>query len=458
MLPWATVPLIGGALLLAAVQRPPLFKPPYAVLDAALVAWLTLAAAALVPLPTAARVAVARGSATVDSTLYLRVPLEPASGPPRPLSVDPAATRSALALGTALLLIFWSARAIAARGGLRATARGIAWLGLALAVLALVQHGTAPELLYWAIRPSGRRPAPFGPFVNRNDFATFLIMALPAAAGYGIARVQSRHRADGGPIALEATLDARGLWLVGSVFFMSAALLVAVSRSGLMGALAGLAALLWLAPRRMHRSDVGKVIAIAGSVVAGAATYASWNTLATRVEETLTAGLGGRREIWERTWAMAADFPLTGVGIGAYQRAMSVYQQQPHAFYFNHAHNEYLQLLAEGGIVLALPAAVAIISAAWIIWRRLDLDYSAVFWIRAGAASGMLAAAVQSIWDTGLRVPANGVLFALLAAIAMHDGSAHASGRRRGHSHGDDRESDDAARNHFGTPRTIREA
>ena len=48
---------------------------------------------------------------------------------------------------------------------------------------------------------------------------------------------------------------------------------------------------------------------------------------------------------------MVSDFWITGVGVGAYERAMTVYQRQPHVFYFNHAHNEYLQLLAEGGVV-----------------------------------------------------------------------------------------------------------
>jgi hypothetical protein len=41
----------------------------------------------------------------------------------------------------------------------------------------------------------------------------------------------------------------------------------------------------------------------------------------------------------------------------------------------------------------------------------------------------MLAAAVQSVWETGLRMPANAALFALLAAIVLHDGSPqHAKG------------------------------
>jgi O-antigen ligase len=420
VLRWTTVPLIAGALLLAIHKRPAILRSPYKPIDAGLIAWLLLAALMLAPVPARARLAIAPASATIDRALYLDTPADPAGAPARALSIDPTATAWALALGGALVLLFWAARTIMAGGGLRATARGIAWIGLALSAVALVQHGTDPKRLYWWITPIGRSPQPFGPFVNRNDLATWLIMAMPLVAGYAVARVESRRRARADGLDLDSVLDATELWLAASAFFMVATLLVSVSRSGLIGAAVGVAGLMWLARRRMPRAGLAWLAAIFASVVAIAATYASWNALATRVEETLNVGIGGRREIWDRTWAMASDFWVTGVGVGAYERAMTVYQKQPHVFYFNHAHNEYLQLLSEGGVMLAVPAAVALAAGAWQIWRRVDGDRTAVFWIRAGAASGMLAAAVQSVWDTGLRMPANGVLFAVLAGIALH--------------------------------------
>jgi len=375
----------------------------------------------LVPVAAPTRLAIAPASATIDRTLFLSTPSgDPAGAPPRPLSVDPASTAWTVALGAALVMLFWSARGIASNGGLRTTVRGIAWISLALAMIALVVHGTTPRLLYGFIRPVGRQPTPFGPYVNRNDLATWLIMALPLVAGYIIARVESRRRG-GGPVRVETIVDATALWLGGSILFMFAALLVGISRSGLIGAAVGAATLLWLARRRTSGAGLGWVAAIVAGLIALAATYASWQALAARMEETIANGLGGRSEIWERSWAMAKDFWITGVGVGAFERAMTVYQRQPHVFYFNHAHNEYLQLLSEGGVMLAVPALCAFAATAWLIWRRLDADRTAVFWIRAGAAAGILAVAVQSVWDTGLRMPANGLLFALVAAIALHE-------------------------------------
>ena len=52
---------------------------------------------------------------------------------------------------------------------------------------------------------------------------------------------------------------------------------------------------------------------------------------------------------------------------------------------------------------------------------RLASDTSGVFWIRAGAVCGLGAVALQSVWETGLVMPANASLAALLAALALHE-------------------------------------
>jgi O-antigen ligase len=319
------------------------------------------------------------------------------------------------------VLIFWSARAIIASHGFRETIRGIAWCGLALAVVTLLQHATAPKLLYGYWHPLATNATPFGPFVNRNDLATWLIMAIPAVVGYGVARLKSRLRSGDGPVNLESAIDATVIWLAASVCLMLATAFVAVSRSGLIGAVVGLTSLMWLSRSRMSGSGWMWFGAIMLTLITVATTYINWGVLESRLGETFATGLGGRRAVWDQTWPMVSDFRLAGVGVGAYERVMAVYQVRPHAFYINHAHNEYLQLLAEGGLILAVPAIAACCAAGWRIARSLRSDRTAVFWIRAGATGGILAAMVQSVWETGLRIPANAVLFAILVAIALHD-------------------------------------
>jgi O-antigen ligase len=300
--------------------------------------------------------------------------------------------------------------------------RAIAGLGLVLAVVGMAQHATAPRLLYWTFpTPSA---TPFGPYMNHSDFATWLVMALPLTAGYLIARLQSR-RTHGLPLAVAEAFDNTAMWLTTAIGLMAAGLVVGLSRSGLIAAGAGLGAVWVLSAARMQRRGQAWLLAGFGAIALVAAAYANTSAISTRVDETIRLGLGGRSAIWRETLPMISDFRLTGVGPGAYERGMIVYQQSPRVVYFNHAHNEYLQIAAEGGLLLAVPALVIAVAGAWRIRRSLSADRTPIYWVRAGAVGGLVAVAVQSLWETGLRVPANGLLFAVVAAIAMHDQQEH---------------------------------
>jgi len=318
------------------------------------------------------------------------------------------------------VLAFWTAREIFARGGIRVASRGIAATGLALALVGLLQHATAPARLYWFYPTIFG--APFGPFLNRNDFAAWLIMALPLSIGYMLTRVASYSPTGDVSLSLVHLADRTMVWLAAAACLMTAALLTSLSRSGLLGALASLACLLSLSRFRGGVTDRGSLWVGALVVAVVAIAYANLGALADRVGETLASGIGGRRTIWRETWPMVRDFCGTGVGAGAYERAMLVYQRTKGLFYFNHAHDEYLQIAAEGGALLGIPAVLVMVASIRRIAGQLRADRTPIFWVRAGAASGLVAAAVQSVWDTGLRMPANAILFAILAALAMHPG------------------------------------
>ncbi len=424
------MPLVVGALLLTARVRPPVLSPPNRLLDLALLAWFACAALQLVPLPPAIRLAVSPHAVAVDQQLRLDAAADPLRMAPRPLSIDPASTVWALAAAGVMLLAFWCARRVLARRSPRALLRSIAAMGLAAGAVAILQHATSPRLLYWVWRPVATDAQPFSPFVNRNDLATWLVMALPLVIGYVVARFRAFGSDAAGAPDVESALDDTGLWLAGSVCLMTGALLATTSRSGFIGGAVGLAAFVWLSRGRMAGRGRAWLAAAIVTVVAVGATYANVGVLADRFGDAVTRGLGGRREIWRETWPMVADFWRTGVGAGAYERGMLVYQSSPRRyFYFNHAHNEYLQLLAEGGVLLAVPGLVALVALTSTVAGRLRRDRSSFYWIRAGATGGLVGAAVQSLWETGLRLPANGVLFALLAAIAVADTSDVLTGR-----------------------------
>jgi O-antigen ligase len=133
-------------------------------------------------------------------------------------------------------------------------------------------------------------------------------------------------------------------------------------------------------------------------------------------------------EIWRQTLPIIRDFPATGTGIGTYEQTMLVYQEGNRQFLFNQAHDQYLQLAAEGGLLVGVPAIVATVAFVALVLSRIRRDRSGAFWIRVGAIAALTGVATQSIWETGLRMPANAVLFALMAAIATHEPRAVSEG------------------------------
>jgi O-antigen ligase len=256
--------------------------------------------------------------------------------------------------------------------------------------------------------------------VNRNDLATWLIMALPLTIGYALSRLTSRRTPTARGLQLDR-MDATTARLGVSAALMAGVLFLSTSRSGFMGLLVGSTALVVLSRSRVsargRRWLIGGLTAI---FVVGFA-YANVGALAGRFGETFKLGVGGRRAIWHDTLSVIADFWPTGTGVGSFERSMLVYQQHPRLSSFNHAHNEYLQVAAEGGLLVSLPLIAVLVVATYAIRTRLERESSPAFWIRAGAASGLIAVAAQSVLETGLRMPANAALFALLAAIAVRD-------------------------------------
>jgi O-antigen ligase len=322
--------------------------------------------------------------------------------------------------------MFWMSRSQFRRGGVRLTTRLIAALGFAVSLLAIAQAATAGRDIYWRFRTEFEGPLPFGPFVNRNHFATWVVMALPLTLGYVAAR-SGRPAADATHVSarsrLASAIDPRTAWLLAAALTMLVALLLSLSRSGMLALGTAACGTAFLCRRRLDRRRRHRLLAAAAIVVIGGIAWADIPALGARVAGA-QSGLANRLTIWRETVPIVRDFWLTGTGAGTYQRAMFAYQQSSRAVYFNQAHNHYLQVAAEGGAILLvafLAAAAAFVRTAR---RSLMHDDSGLFWIRAGAGCGLAAVALQSLWETGLVMPANAALAAVLAALVVHGRNA----------------------------------
>jgi O-antigen ligase len=85
------------------------------------------------------------------------------------------------------------------------------------------------------------------------------------------------------------------------------------------------------------------------------------------------------------------------------------------------AHNDYVQVMAEGGLLVSLPVVAALVCLAVLIVRNVSSARreSRGYWIRAGAGIGVLAMGVQEFFEFSMQIPANAFFCATLAAIAI---------------------------------------
>lgn len=420
---WAGLPLIIGSIPLLLLSRSRLRASADArQLDGWLIASVVAVSAQLLPLPPAALTAVSPHAEEVRSALYLGASQ---GGAWQPISIAPASTIYALGLVAAALAVFWAARRACTLGMTRPIVRLVAFTGLAASFLAIALHaGGDPTLIYGLFQPVDAGARPFGSFVNRNHFATWVLMACPLTAAYLMAGLAARRpapRLAENLVVIFEWLGTASAWVGAAGLVMAIGLIVSTSRSGLFALSTALATSTWLVRRRItretRRSSLVAILALAAIVAA----LVNIQPLLSRVDETIAVGAGGRPHIWQETLALAREFPATGTGLGSFQTAMLVSQHGDRLVLINQAHNQYLHLFVEGGILVTAPAAMAIVTFVRLFTKRLSEDKSSLVWLRIGGGTAILAVALQGFWETGLRIPANGLLFAVAAAIAVHE-------------------------------------
>ena len=388
---------------------------------AALMALVALAALAqLVPLPVGVLARVSPRAAALAGQLDVRL----AHGlvGTHSLSLDPSATWRALALFACFGATVLGVARCSTRAALRLS-WFVSWLGMVVALVGVVQKPLYAGAIYGFWRPMTHGTV-FGPFVNKNHYAGWIAMAIPLVLG-GFCAMVSRARGAG--------VRDRLLWLSSrdgnqavqallAVVLMGVALALTLSRSGMVSLAAALIVLgCAAAPRHHGGMRRAMVVALVTLALFVAVDWAGLDRVVARFDAADTTGLSGRFPIWRSASAMAADFWGTGSGLNTYGIATLFYPAVVPAHHLREAHNDYLQLAVEGGLLLGLPIVMAIVGFVIAVRRRLAASDSSAYWVRLGAVGGIVALAVQSAVDFSLQMPGNAALFATLCGVALHE-------------------------------------
>jgi O-antigen ligase len=277
----------------------------------------------------------------------------------------------------------------------------------------------------------------YGQFINQNHFTFLMEMVLGLVLGLLV----------GGGISRE-----RLFMFVAAAVTVSAALVMSNSRGGIFSMICQL---LFLAimfgvarsqkeistPRRrayfrlqrFSKSLIARTLLIVSllSVVVVSIAWLGGDQLAQRmetVERDFSMGSSEVRanvtrwDIWSATWKSIKDHPILGVGFGAYSVAISKYHDGSGDMRPRQAHNDYLDLLASGGVIgLSLFAwfIIAFIKQLPGPLRSRDpFRRSACL----GALVGVFGVAVHSLVDFGLHITTNALIFISLIVIATVNG------------------------------------
>ena len=324
------------------------------------------------------------------------------------------------------MLLVGGVRGIGSIGPCR-VARGVLALGLLVALLELIQKASGTAVVYGFWYPTQLKYYS-APFINRNHTAGWLLMALSLSAGYIGGDVATRLR------GVKPGWRPRILWLSSrsasqillagfAIAVMAISIVATASRSGsICLALVFVMFGSWATFRQASGSRRMITVAYLLVVSFAAVSLGGLGILAQRFYGTTWWNVGGRLDLWQDTIRIVRDFPLTGTGLNTYGIAMLHYQTVKDGYQYIEAHNDYLQIAAEGGLLLGVPILIALALFIREIWRRFRerADDTRTYWLRAGAVTGLCAIAVQELSDFTLQMPGAAVLFVVLAAIAIH--------------------------------------
>lgn len=262
--------------------------------------------------------------------------------------------------------------------------RVFAWFGVAVAVMSVLAYFTSAGKILWMF--DAPYPDVWGPFLSRNNFAQFLELAMPVALWFAL-RERSGNKLY---LCFAAVMLASGL--------------ASASRAGAAILVMEAMAVLWMhrKSKLMRRMTLGLVLATAAF-----AAMPGIGTLAGRLTEPDPYQV--RREIAHSTVHMIASRPWTGFGLGTFPVVYPEYALFDVGQSVEHAHNDWLEWAAEGGLGFA------------ILWIGLAL-WSARLALLTGWGIGVLGCFLHGLVDYPFaRFGVSAWIFLLLGMLAATD-------------------------------------
>lgn len=350
----------------------------------------------------------------------------------RTFSVAPEATRLALAMLVAYLLLFVTAvQRLRTVEDIERVVRWIALSAVGMAAFGLLQYFTSNGRFFWFYDYPFTNTAynVKGSFTCRNHFAHFLV--LGAACLGAVAMRQYRdtsNRANDARVLQRPAADvATTAALMSALALVAFAVLLSLSRGGALtlGVVVVTLAGVYYRARLIaanHLLGVGVILV----AVFGVLSLHGYEQVAQRVDDFAGGSVddldshGNRRKIWAANVSAIEAGWQTGAGAGTHRFIYPLYLPESQLREYTHAESGYLQVATENGLPGAALLGLGILCvASWCglsLWRQ---QQPAARICTGGVVAALAASLVHSLVDFVWFVPACAAVTTLLAACAL---------------------------------------
>ncbi len=340
------------------------------------------------------------------------------------LSVDPHLTTVALLKSVSYVLLFGlTLLLINSRHRLRWLAYILVFSGLFQALYSSLMTLSGLEYGFFHHKTVGAGVAT-GTFVNRNHLAGYLEMCLAVGIGLLIAQLEDTSNTN-----WRGRLRSWLNWILSSkmrlrlyLVVMVIALVLTRSRMGNTAFFSSLlvAGLLGLVLSRY--ATRATMTLLASLIVIDLLIVGAWfgiDQVKQRLEQTSFAtesrdemDIYVLRSYWD-------DYFLTGSGLGSFYSVFPRYRGADIQGYYDHAHNDYLEIGAETGLIgFTLLGSTIILSLAMALVAQYRRHNALCRGMAFGAIMGIIAMLIHSTVDFNLQIPANAATFMIILALA----------------------------------------
>ncbi len=314
---------------------------------------------------------------------------------------------------------------LSGNGRLKKTVLCVIGLAAGIALLAIIQRVGSPNRIYW-FRAVPDNASPFGPWINPNQFAGYMEMMSPLALGLfffyrprSSANLTLREK-----VVNFFTFPGSNLYL----FLGSAAILMVLSvfvslcRGGILTIT--LSAFVFMLLYTMKKPQQGRtaILVITGCVII-AVSWFGWDNIIAQFNHSISPSGGlsdGRIALWADSLRIIHSFLPFGTGFGTFINILPSFRSSPGYHIIDHAHNDYLELLTDGGIIgfsLAAWFVLAVLHYGWKMIRSRRDQYAVLLGI--GAFTGIIAMLMHSLTDFNMHNGADGLYFFFLCGLLV---------------------------------------